>query len=53
MATYGAGTTIILVSESADATKVLKDIKAKIKSTITLPKQVKKMKISIVGRPDA
>jgi hypothetical protein len=50
MATYGAGTTIILVSESADATKVLKDIKAKIKSTITLPKQVQKMKINIVGR---
>ncbi|MGB2807001.1 MAG: efflux RND transporter permease subunit [Sedimentisphaerales bacterium] len=53
MATYGAGTIIILVSESADATKVLKDIKAKIKSTITLPKQVQKMKMSIVGRPDA
>ena len=53
MATYGVGTTVIQVTESSDATKVLKDIKAKIKSTITLPKQVQKMKISIVGRPDA
>jgi len=53
MATYGAGTIIIQVSEATDATKVLKDIKAKIKSTITLPKQVQKMTFSIVGRPDA
>ncbi|MHC4149668.1 MAG: PhoPQ-activated protein PqaA family protein, partial [Planctomycetota bacterium] len=51
-ATVEAGTTIIQVSESTDATKVLRDVKAKIKSTVTLPKDVVKMTITIVDRAE-
>ncbi|MHC4643019.1 MAG: PhoPQ-activated protein PqaA family protein, partial [Planctomycetota bacterium] len=46
-ASDGAGRTIIEVSKRADATKVLKDVKAKIKSTITFYKNSEKPAINI------